>query len=209
MSIKCKPLLFLILLVVFQIAFSSEAPRSWSSKIIENELGVTKTEDSLACKDSTICRVWDDILNVAMCKANKFEEGLNSRLKEAVSVYYTQTVTKDMREQGWSKFLFNIFKKNDHEDPSNKMTFQAAHLFKVCVPTRRGILAWLSPYCALDDCGDQVPTEKSACKSQAQQEGDLPPPMPSSPEMRFEELDEDLELLKASLERKKKAADER
>ena len=209
MLTKSMVLISLIVLVCIQIVFSSEAPRSWSSKVIENDLGMTKTDDSLACKDSSICRVWDDILNVAMCKANKFEEGLNSRLKEPVSVFYTQTVSKDMREQGWSKFLFNIFKKNDHEDPSNKMTYKAAHLFKVCVPTRKGNLAWLSPYCALDDCDDQVPTEKSACKNQAQQEGDLPPPSLSSTEMRFEHLDEDLEILKASLERKKMATIER
>ena len=202
-----KLLLSIALLLFLKNYRSSESPKSWSSKIIENDFGMTKSDDSLACKDSTICRAWDDILNVAMCKANKFEEGLNARLKETVSVFYTQTVNKDMREQGWSKFLFNIFKKNDHEDPSNKMTFKAAHLFKVCVPTRRGNLAWLSPYCALDECTEQVPTEKTVCKNQAQADGDIAPPAPT--EMRFEELDDDIKLLKESFERRNKVEKDR
>ncbi len=61
------------------------------------------TSSGPTCTDTSICRDWAEILDVAYCKAQKVQ----SLLLDNASLYYTYTEIKTEAAGEWAKFLYS------------------------------------------------------------------------------------------------------
>lgn len=92
------------------------------------------------CKNATICREWDEIKNIAFCKASK----LATILPQHYQLYYVSTHYKTEVFHEWAKFIYGFVNKQ-----SKLVTY-----LKLCVPVERKKGAWIDDRCPLDDCGE-------------------------------------------------------
>lgn len=81
------------------------------------------------CQNRTICREWNEIKNIAFCKASK----LATILPQHYKLYYVSTYYKTEVFHEWAKFIYGFVNKQ-----SKLVTY-----LKLCVPVdkKKGGLA--------------------------------------------------------------------